>query len=148
MEDEIANSYLSKIDTVLDYIKKMHPAPFDHQHVYWSLKKEINDAELSTILNTLSEDSHIIKHPSGQYSLTFNGALFPGYAVSIADAKRDREISRNNLEIQQKLQVKLDEKSGTLNRLTTWVTIGTISMAILQLISLIADHDVRQFFGY
>jgi hypothetical protein len=123
------------LDDIIIYLKA-------NEHVKTSLDTAANDLnidrdDLHKLLLKLKEDGYIIMGTLGDISLSANGYIFQisgCYASMILKHAIDLETLASEKAYRVSIDDKLIANTDRLNRLTRWLVVGTISLAIIELI--------------
>ncbi|SDS84039.1 hypothetical protein SAMN05216490_1920 [Mucilaginibacter mallensis] len=108
-----------------------------------------NEKEIDEILHKLEKDGFIqrindYKDPSNQtlpnYLSTFDGRLFVhsgGYKAKALENDNNRKLTDSELARHQMLDNHLEANTSRLNRLTLWLAIGTIVLALSEIVKFV-----------
>lgn len=152
---------IEKLDWILDYFRSQKSYLTDDQ-LNENFKKigfSIDADDLIRILDKLINDGHIIEKKidrwqnpiASRYLISYQGHLFidsGGYTIK---ASRDTEDAlRIHLDNQRQitLQDNSEKNSKRLNLLTFWLAVGTIILALIEIIKFLCETDpvIKSFF--
>jgi hypothetical protein len=133
-------SAIQKLQTVLDTLAKNPVAERNLQDIDRLVLAPINMMELSFILDRLEKDSFVKSREYQKqfaveklYSITFDGQVFFDQGGYI-QAER---ASKTNLTLAEARVVTGERAQNRLNSLTLWLVVGTIAVAVVEIIKLI-----------
>lgn len=130
---------LELLDKVLFLVK-------DKESVLYSdLNKEVEvfdpkpeKGQLIIIILKLKKDGYI-NEDSARYQITIDGYVFAasgGYLALNTKGINEAILLQQEIDRRKLIDSKLEENSARLNKLTTWLAVGTIVLALLELIKL------------
>lgn len=147
-----------KLDIVLELLKRQNEYKVKTQisNILLENGTRIVDGDLIRILDRMVNDGYIIERKQDSagtsinplYLISYYGLLFDNYAAkSLRDSAYD-EQQQLEIERLKKVDRDSDRNQTRLNRLTRWLAVGTIALAVMEIIKFLCDIDpcVKEFF--
>lgn len=150
-----------KLDWILNFFKTQKSYLTDDQ-LNVNLKSvgfAIEPDDLIRVLDTLINDGYIIEKKTdvsqnliaSRYLISYKGYLFIDSGGYVAKASRDAADALHiHLDNQRQiaLQDHSEKNSKHLNLLTLWLAVGTIILALIEIIKFLCDTDptIKSFF--
>jgi hypothetical protein len=144
-----------KLDIVLQKVVNLSD---DNSQYYNDLATMLNatsfNKEVFEILLKLKKDGFVTSNGEtgyGSYSSNFDGRLFIDRGGYTAKALRDAEAAeQQRIDAARLIQLESQNSinSGRLNGLTRWLAVGTIALALIEIIKFLCDldHGIKVFF--
>jgi DNA-binding PadR family transcriptional regulator len=149
---------IQKLDTVLKLLQTQNSYK-TKEEVTTILSQSgtpMNEDDLIRILDKLINDGFVIEtkqdrngnHIYARYLISYSGILFDNYASKFLLDAADAEQQRLEIDRLRTLDLNVERNQTRLNRLTRWLAVGTIVLAVMEIIKFLCEMDscIKAFF--